>query len=61
MVTPNREISPVGVPCTGYERMSPSWRLIHDLLGGTQAMRDASREWLPQEPAESSTARKSVV
>ncbi len=45
--------SPVGIPCLGYESMAAGWGLIHDLLGGTQAMRDASITWLPMETRES--------
>lgn len=36
-----------------YERMAKKWELIHDLLGGTQKMRDADSKWLPKEEAES--------
>ena len=35
-----------------YENMERRWTLIHDLLGGTQAMRDAGELWLPKEPRE---------
>lgn len=48
-----REKSPVSIPCIGYEEMSKAWALLHDLLGGTEAMRAASQTWLPMEPAES--------
>jgi hypothetical protein len=44
----------VAVPCVGYQEMSISWELIHDLLGGTQAMREAGEKWLPREPREES-------
>ena len=50
------EKSPVAIPCIGYETMSELWELIHDLLGGTTAMRDAGQTWLSMEPGESSTA-----
>lgn len=36
-----------------YER---HWRRIHDLLNGTQGMRQAGRRWLPQEPREKNDA-----
>ena len=39
-----------------YDRMSVMWPLLHDLCGGTQAMREAGTLWLPQEPAESDEA-----
>lgn len=50
----NLEKSPVGIPSIGYEVMEALWPLIHDLLGGTQAMREASQTWLPMETRESS-------
>jgi len=48
--------SPVGIPCLGYEAMSALWELIHDLLGGTTAMREASQKWLPMETKEGTTS-----
>jgi len=48
--------SPVGIPCIGYDMMVESWKLMHDLLGGTLAMRAAGQEWLPKEPAEEVTS-----
>lgn len=42
----------VDSPCLPYRRMQRHWKLLHDLLGGTFAMRDAGQEWLPQEPKE---------
>lgn len=39
-----------------YDRMSVMWPLLHDLCGGTQAMREAGTTWLPQEPAETDDA-----
>lgn len=47
-----KDPSPVGIPNMGFESMSELWGLIHDLLGGTTAMRDAGQKWLPIEPAE---------
>lgn len=39
------------LPC--YSKMKCRWDLINDLLGGTQAMRDAGSTWLPRETSES--------
>lgn len=39
-----------------YDAMAEAWPLLHDLLGGTKAMREAGQQWLPQEPAETSEA-----
>ena len=39
----------------GYEEMAESWRLLHDLMGGTRAMRAARSRWLPMEPKEHDT------
>lgn len=36
----------------GYRAMSSTWKLIHDLQGGTRAMREAGQEWLPREQEE---------
>lgn len=47
------EASAVAIPSIGYERMAEDWDLIHDLLGGTKAMRKAGQKWLPIEAAES--------
>lgn len=44
--------SNVSCRCCAYSDMSDSWTLIHDLLGGTRAMRLAGVRWLPKEPAE---------
>jgi hypothetical protein len=51
-----KEVSPVSIPCVGYKEMSKLWDLILDLLGGTQAMRDAGQKWLPMESRESFTS-----
>lgn len=45
----------VGSPCIAYNCMSEAWDLIHDLNGGTRAMRIARERWLPKEPAEKPT------
>jgi len=42
----------IGAPNAEYLEMSKAWRLPETLLGGTQAMRDASKDYLPQEEAE---------
>lgn len=39
-----------------FELMQAGWSLLHDLLGGTRAMRAAGRTWLPQEPKEADAA-----
>lgn len=39
-------------PGRQYLNMAKKWVLLHDLCGGTQAMRDAGKRWLPQEPNE---------
>lgn len=49
-IMPNVNLSK---PLPAYDRMRKSWDLIHDLRGGTIAMRDAKTKWLPQEPKES--------
>lgn len=38
---------------TAYQIMAPKWAMINTLLGGTQAMRDAGRLYLPQHAEES--------
>lgn len=43
----------VDLESADYEAMSRKWELLHDLLGGTLAMRDAGTKWLPMEPRES--------
>lgn len=42
----------VAIPSIGYSEMAENWNLIHDLLGGTKAMRLAAEKWLPCEPRE---------
>lgn len=42
----------INVPCVGYTEMSEDWELLHDLLGGTKAMKAAGEKWLPKEPRE---------
>lgn len=49
---PNKSADSVDAPCLAYGRMAEKWRLIEDLLGGTQAMRDAGERWLPYETKE---------
>lgn len=43
----------VATPNAAYLAMARDWALIHDLLGGTRAMRAAGETWLPREPRES--------
>lgn len=43
----------VATPSAAYSRMTPRWRMIDVLLGGTEAMRDAGSEFLPQYDNES--------
>jgi hypothetical protein len=38
----------VATPSSAYLRMAPRWRMIETLLGGTEAMRLAERDYLPQ-------------
>jgi hypothetical protein len=52
------DICTVGTPCLAYNDMCQAWDLIHDLLGGTRAMRAAGKRWLPQEPKEEDSAYK---
>jgi len=42
----------VGRTSVRYDQMSVKWEMLHDLLGGTFAMRTAGTKWLPQEPKE---------
>lgn len=42
--------------CGAYAAMAERWELLHDLQGGTRAMRRAGRKWLPQEPKEKDEA-----
>lgn len=42
----------VDAKSTAYKRMESKWELLHDLLGGTEAMREAGERWLPVEPKE---------
>lgn len=43
----------VATPNAAWSARAPDWELIHDLLGGTRAMRAAGEKWLPREPRES--------
>ncbi len=43
----------VATPSSAYQRMYPRWRMIDVLLGGTEAMRAAGEEFLPQYDNES--------
>jgi len=42
----------VDFECSAYKEMKQHWPLIHALLAGTQAMRDAGEEFLPKETKE---------
>lgn len=46
----------VDLPSSAYDAMDKRWTLPRDLVGGTLAMREAGRTWLPQEPRESIVA-----
>lgn len=46
----------VDTTSAAYDSMAAKWGLIHDLLGGTDAMRKAGEKWLPKEPKESQGA-----
>lgn len=50
MVTINKGI---GRACNAYDCMREKWNLVHDLMGGTLAMRAAGERWLPREEKES--------
>jgi hypothetical protein len=46
----------VATPSAAWHAMAEDWDLVHDLLGGTRAMRAAGERWLPREPKESPEA-----
>ena len=48
--------STVGEPSLAYNDMATKWSMLHALLGGTFAMREAGSTWLPQEPKEKTEA-----
>lgn len=50
--TPKKKAT-VATPSSAYQRMYPRWRMIDVLLGGTEAMRDAGKDFLPQYENES--------
>jgi hypothetical protein len=52
------EIKGVARPNEEYDAMSLLWHLVASLRGGTPAMRNAGRKYLPQEPKESEEAYK---
>ena len=47
---------PVSVPSQKWHAQQNQWDLTNSLWGGTEAMRDAGKVYLPQEPAEPETA-----
>lgn len=49
---PNEKKADVSTPGLCYNAMEDVWDLIHDLMGGTKAMRAAGEKWLPLEQAE---------
>ncbi len=49
---PNKKPT-VATPSSAYQRMYPRWRMIDVLLGGTEAMRAAGKDFLPQYENES--------
>ncbi len=53
MSTPAPKTADVNTPSLAYQDMERARKLPRALMGGTAAMRDAGREYLPQEPAES--------
>ena len=53
---PLKEEDKVDTTSIEYDSMAHRWSLLHDLLGGTEAMRAAKSEWLPREPRETYTA-----
>lgn len=50
------EKNPVATPSAQWTLQNSTWDLVDTLWGGTQAMRSASKVYLPQEPAEPETA-----
>ena len=48
--------SDVSTPNASYRSMAQDWALVHDLMGGTRAMREAGERWFPKEPKESDGA-----
>lgn len=48
----NEKKAEVNSTSAAYDVMAPRWRLLGTLLGGTEAMRGAGLEYLPQHPAE---------
>ena len=53
MTDGQKKKSTVATPSSAYQRMVPRWRMIDVLLGGTEALRDAGKEFLPQYDNES--------
>jgi len=51
----------VAVPSPEYNAMSPNWKLTATLRAGTNAMRTAGKQYLPQESDESSAAYKNRI
>lgn len=53
MSIPAANTANVNTPSLAYQEMEQARKLPRTLMGGTAAMREAGREYLPQEPAES--------
>lgn len=51
----------VDSPIQAYKDMAKKWRLPDTLMQGTQAMREAGRDFLPQEPRESAVAYRNRI
>lgn len=49
-------VKEVGEPSAKVKKLSKRWKMTRALMEGTDAMREADREFLPQEPAESTRA-----
>ncbi|AHX01198.1 putative structural protein [Nitrincola phage 1M3-16] len=52
----SKSITTVATPSSAYDQMAKEWELPATLWGGTPAMRQAGKKYLPQEPKESDEA-----
>jgi hypothetical protein len=55
------EVAKVDKTSRAYDAMAREWRLLDDLVGGTQVMREAAETWLPRSEGESRTKWDSRV
>lgn len=55
-LVPTGTIGGVATLSLAQEKMLRDWHLVETLWGGTQSMRDANKDYLPQEPKESDKA-----